>query len=79
MIFIIVLFIVCVGGGWLLSQGVSALLFGKEKETYIDKSIHHHYHTTINKHEHNSVSIIDEATKKKIFELQENENNKTNI
>jgi len=68
MLYIIVLFIVCAGGGYWLSTSIFDLFFGVNKnETYIDRSIHHHYH----KHEHKNISIIDDRTKEKIFELEE--------
>lgn len=71
MIFIIILFVVLVGGGWIIGKGIGKALFPDEKETYIDKSVH--YHTTIvnNKHEHQHISIIDDVTKKEIFKLKE--------
>lgn len=81
LIFIVVIFIVFVGGGWLIGSSVGSaldkMLGSKEdKPTYIDKSVHHHYHTTVHNHEHKNISIIDEATKKKIFELKESKNEK---
>jgi len=68
LLFILVLFVVFVGGGWLIGKAFGNLLFPKEKKdtyTFIDKSVHHHYH------EHKNISIIDDATKKKIFELKD--------
>jgi len=65
---ILILFIVCVGGCWLVARAIGEALFGKSKKdsyTFIDKSVHHHHH------EHKNISIIDDATKKKIFELKD--------
>lgn len=69
--FIMILFIVLVGGGWIIGKSIGKLLFPNDQETYIDKSVH--YHTTINnhKHEHRNISIIDEQTKKQIFKLKD--------
>ena len=66
---ILFLFIICVGGCWLVFKAIGEALFGKseKRNTYIDRSVHHHYH----KHEHKNISIIDDATKKKIFELKD--------
>ena len=66
---ILILFIVCVGGCWLIAKSIGEALFGKkEKDNYfIDRSVHHHHHH----HEHKNISIIDDATKKKIFELKD--------
>ena len=61
-----------VGGGWLLGKGVGNLLFGEKKETYTFNSTHIHNHY----HEHKNISIIDDKTKQKIFELKESEENK---
>ena len=66
--FIIILFVVLVGGGWLIGKSIGNVLFPGKKEdkyTFIDKSVHHHHH------EHKNISIIDDATKKRIFELKE--------
>lgn len=64
---IIILFVVCVGGCWLIARAIGEALFGKseKRNVFIDKSVHHHYH------EHKNISIIDDATKKKIFELKD--------
>jgi hypothetical protein len=69
MIFVVVLFVILVGGGWLVGKGVGKALFGekKEKYTFQSKHIHHHHH------EHKNISIIDDVTKKKIFELKQSE------
>jgi hypothetical protein len=44
--FVIILFVVIVGGCWLIGKTLGSLLFGKSdnKETYIDKSVHHHHY-----------------------------------
>ena len=73
MMFIIILFVVLVGGGWLLGKSIGNALFPSEKEdkyTFIDRSVHHHHH------EHKNISIIDDTTKKKIFELKESKDSK---
>jgi len=72
MMFTVILFVVLVGGGWLIGKLVGEALFPKCKEsgfTYIDKSVHHHYH------EHKSI-IIDDISKQKIFDLKESKENK---
>jgi len=64
--FIFILFIVLVGGGWLVGKLVGNVLFPDKKEdtfTFIDKSVHYH--------EHKNISIIDDTTKQKILELKE--------
>lgn len=72
--FFIVLFLILVIAGWQLGKVVGGSIFGRKKDTYtfIDKSVHHHHHT----HEHKNISIIDDATKKKIFELKESKEKK---
>ena len=72
MLFIIILFVVLVGGGYLIAKSIGEALFGKSKETFTFNSTHIHHHH----HEHKNISIIDDATKKKIFELKESEENK---
>lgn len=44
--FLLFLFIVIVGGCWLIGKLVGEAIFGKasKTDTYIDKSVHHHYH-----------------------------------
>jgi hypothetical protein len=64
-IFLLILFIVLVGGGYSIGKSIGNTLFPDEKTTYIDRSVHHHYH------EHKSINIIDEETRKKVFELRE--------
>jgi len=68
-IFILVMFTIFVGGGWLLGKLFGSFLFPdreeKDRNVFIDKSVHHHYH------EHKNISIIDDVTKKKIFELKD--------
>ena len=65
MLFIIILFVIFVGGGWLLGKGIGNALFPdkENRTTYIDKSVHYH--------EHKHINIIDGATKKSVFELKE--------
>lgn len=69
---IVFLFVVCVGGGYWLFTSVFDLFTGPKRETYIDKSVHNHYHT----HEHKSISIIDNETKENVFEFRESKNHK---
>lgn len=62
-----------VGGGWLLGKSIGELLFPREKTekiTFINNITHNHYH------DHKNISIIDEETKKKIFELKESKDEK---
>ena len=64
MLFFIILFIVLVGGGWLIGKAIGNALFpdNQNQNTYIDRSVHYH--------EHKHINIIDDATKKSIFELK---------
>ena len=60
------LFIVFVGGGWLVGKLLGSFLFPNKKDdkyTFVDNSVHYH--------EHKSINIIDDTTKQKIFELKE--------
>jgi hypothetical protein len=66
MMFIIILFIVLVGGGWLLGKGLGEALFGEKKETYTFNSTHVHHHH----HEHKNISIIDDKTKEEVIVYQ---------
>ena len=77
-LFLLILFILLVGGGWFVGKFIGGILFPTNEKTYIDKSVHHHhYHnTTVHNHEHKSISIIDDETKRKIFELKESQNKK---
>lgn len=70
LVFILVLFIILVGGGWVLGKGLGKMLFPNDRETYIDKSVH--YHTTVinHNHEHKNISIIDDETKEKVIVYQ---------
>lgn len=60
------LFVICVGGCWLIFKAIGSAIFGKKENgnVYIDRSVHYH------KHEHKNISIIDDTTKKRIFELK---------
>jgi len=72
-LFFVILFIVLVGGGWSIGKSFGNFLFPAEKEektTFINNITHNHYH------EHKNISIIDEETKKKIFELKESKDEK---
>jgi hypothetical protein len=72
-IFIVAIFIFFVGGGWLLGKLFGNFLFPKENEDkfiFIDKSVHHHHH------EHKTITVIDDVTKKKVFELKESKDEK---
>jgi len=67
-IFIIFIFVFFVGGGWLIGKLLGNLFFpemDKNRNVFIDRSVHHHYH------EHKNISIIDDVTKKRIFELKD--------
>lgn len=69
----LILFVLFVGGGWLIGIAFGSVLFPsekKEKITFINNITHNHFH------EHKNISIIDEETKKKIFELKESNNEK---
>ena len=70
MLEITILFIVCVGGCWLVFKSIGEAIFGKPKErgiTIIDKSVHYH--------EHKSINIIDGDTKKNVYEISESQKN----
>lgn len=72
-LFFIVLFIVLVGGGWMVGKSVGNALFPAKKKdhyTFINHITHVHHH------EHKNISIIDDATKKRIFELKESKDGK---
>jgi hypothetical protein len=46
-LFLLIVFIVCVGGGYLLFKAIGEAIFGKsESATFVDKTthVHHHYH-----------------------------------
>lgn len=68
LLFFVVLFIVLVGGGWRIGKSIGNALFPGEKKdniTFINNITHTHHH------EHKHISIIDDETKKSIFELSE--------
>lgn len=47
LLFFVILFFVLAGGGWLIGKSIGNVLFPttkEEKATFIDKSVHHHYH-----------------------------------
>jgi len=74
LLFILVLFVVLVGGGWLLGRGIGEVLFGSDNDNntkYVDKSVHHHYTTnnnnTIINNENKTISVIDDETKKSVL------------
>jgi len=72
-LFFVILFIVLVGGGWSIAKSFGNFLFPGEKEektTFINNITHVHYH------EHKNISIIDEETKKKIYEHKESNEKK---
>jgi len=73
--FLLVLFIVLVGGGWLLGKSIGNALFPKEEDpmdywkNYKEPPvINNHYHTHV--HTHQNLTIIDDETKKKILEIK---------
>ena len=69
----IVLFVIIVGGCWLIAKAVGGAIFEKNEvntSSFHITEIHHHHH------EHKHINIIDEETKKSIFELRDNENKK---
>jgi len=66
---IVLLFIICVGGCFLVFRSIGRALFPTRKEngfTFIDNSVHHHHHH----HDHKSIHIIDDATRQTILELK---------
>lgn len=70
-IFLIILFVLCVGVGYVIGK-IFGSLFSNSNEKYVDKSTHIHLHN----HEHKHINIIDEETKKSVFRLRKNEENK---
>lgn len=66
-ILILVLFVFCFCG-WSLGRFVGGLFSEKEKETFIDKSVHHHHHT------HQNITIIDDEYYNSELNKRENEN-----
>lgn len=68
-VLIILLFVVLVGGGWSLAKSFANLIFREEKTTFVDKSVTNVYHTHL--HQHRNISIIDDATKEKILNLND--------
>lgn len=67
------LFIICVGGCWLLFSAIGEALFGKSKKdnyTFVDRSVHHHTH------EHKHIHVIDDETKKQVLHLKKSEDGK---
>lgn len=77
-IFILVIFIVFVGGGWLIGRSIGGLFERKsdnyeelERSSYVDNSVHYnvHNHEHIDKkithnheHTHQNLTVIDEET-----------------
>lgn len=72
-ILVLLVFVICVGGCWWIFSSIGNYFFGEKKETYTFNSTHIHIHE--HKHEHKNISIIDDDTKKKIFELKESKEN----
>ncbi|OIQ22212.1 MAG: hypothetical protein BM557_02210 [Flavobacterium sp. MedPE-SWcel] len=68
--FFIVIFVIIVGGCWLVAKSLGSFLFGEDenKFTFHSTEIHNHYH------EHKHINIIDEETKESIFELKDLDN-----
>lgn len=67
-IFILILFVVLVGGGWYIGRSIGGALERRINEpdsssrsTYIDKSVNFHTHH----HTHQNLTVIDEETHKK--------------
>ena len=60
MLFLFILFVICVGGCYVVFKAIGDAVFGKgeNQNTYIDKSVHHHYY------DNRSVNIDGESFKK---------------
>lgn len=60
MLFIFILFVICVGGCYVIFKAIGEAIFGKgeKQNTYIDKSVHHHYY------DNRSVNVDKETFKK---------------
>lgn len=72
LLFVVILFVVFVGGGWLLGSTIGGLFESKndnypiqDKNTFIDNSVHYHVH----QHEH-------EYVEKKVIQNNHIENHK---
>lgn len=59
MIYLVVLFFICVGGCYVVFKAIGDAVFGKgeNQNTYIDKSVHHHYY------DNRSINVNDETFK----------------
>lgn len=66
---IVMLFIVCVGGCYLIFKAIGEMIFGKKETgtTYIDKSVHYH--------EHKHIDIYDGEVKKNVYEISDSQKN----
>ena len=73
--FIVILFIILVGGGWLIGKSFGNFLFPDKKENseFTINNTHYHSHT----HEHKHIHIIDDETKKNVLELKDEKHIKT--
>lgn len=71
--YIVFLCVVFIYGGWFIGKLIGEVFISEKKDSFIfiDNSVHHHHH----QHEHKNISIIDDETKKKIFELKEIQSN----
>lgn len=69
-IFLILLLLLCVGGGYAIGKLLGSLFSPNNSGKYVDRSTHIHIH------EHKHINIIDEETKKSVFSLRKSEENK---
>lgn len=81
-LFILILFVVLVGGGWYIGRSIGGALGRRiyepdnSKPTFIDNSVHHHLHVhehgpkTVQNHNHlhQELTVIDEETHRKGLE-----------
>lgn len=69
LVFILVVCVVFIGGGWLLGTSIGSVIDEKrnfkeeERPTYIDNSVNLHTHHHV--HSHKNLTVIDEETHRK--------------
>lgn len=88
-IFFGILFVILVGGGWLIGSSAGKFIGTRidkkeDKSTFIDNSVHYHYHThdygnkSFDSHIHQNLTIIDEETHKKGLDYFSDKNESRN-
>lgn len=85
-VYILIFFIICVGGGYYIATGLFDLTFGKrennpykpEKKPFIniDRSVHYHVHEhgeRKNTYIDKNITVIDEETHNNVLKNKKNE------